>query len=130
MKKLLLLLLMLLLASNNSFAEQAVNGNYTVSYDCGFTSGFGLMEAEYEGVDKIFAPKTTVTIGNIKLVNPSYTIQLSNKDKNNQICTVAGAGEQNEFYWYISKNKCTKIVKQSLSNSQFTECGVEITLKK
>lgn len=88
------------------------------------------MGTEPEGFDKVFASTTTVTLGENKLVNPSYLIKMSHKDENNQTCTVAGAGEQNEFHWYVSKNGCTALVKQPLSKNQFTECDVQITLKK
>jgi hypothetical protein len=130
MKK--LLLVALLLGSYNSFANEILADNYTVSYDCGFISGFGLMgaEPEYEGVDKVFAPKTTVTIGKEVLANPSYIIQMSHKNEHSQTCTVAGAGEYDEFHWYISKNKCSKIVKYSLDKKQITECGVTVELSK
>ena len=123
---------MILIGSTNTFASQTFDGNYTVSYDCGFISGFGLMgaEPEYEGVDKIFAPKVTVTVGKTKLENPSYTIQMSHRNEHNQTCTVAGAGEDDEFHWYVSKNDCKKIVAQPLSMDSFSECGVSIELKK
>ena len=127
-----ILLAILSIGSTSSFASQTFDGNYTVFYDCGFLSGHGLMgpAPEYEGLDKIFAPKVSVTVGNAILDNPSYTIKMSHRNANSQTCTIAGAGEESEFHWYISKNECTEIITQPLTKVSFNGCGVEVNIKK